>query len=146
MPPSRRPRIVVADDDTDILAMVAIALRSDGCEVVEVTSGAELLEEVSASMLFGETTPPDLIISDVRMPGFSGLSVFAGLRDSGWLTPLIAMTAFSNEHSSEDIRRAGADAVFYKPFCVEELLSTVRALCCFEATGPDLGPGRPNDA
>jgi CheY-like chemotaxis protein len=122
----RPPCILVAEDDADIRAMLVAALRSDGYDVVEARTGAELLDHIGSSMLFGTSyPPPDVIISDIRMPGFTGLEVLGGLRDADWSTPILLMTAYGDEGTYEEARRMGAEAVFDKPFDIEELRNAV---------------------
>src|SRR5260221_13795769 len=76
----KRLHVLLAEDDPDIRHLVALGLRTDGYKVVEAEDGAQLLERVASSMLFGEGDPPDLIVTDIRMPGFSGMTILAGLR------------------------------------------------------------------
>ena len=122
----RPPCILVAEDDEDIRTLIAVALRRDGYDVVEAKSGAELLEHIGSSMLFGESCPaPDVIVSDVRMPGFTGLEVLAGLRDANWQTPILLITAYGNEDTYEEAQRLGASGVFDKPFDIDDLRTAI---------------------
>jgi DNA-binding NtrC family response regulator len=66
-----------------------------------------------------------LIISDVRMPGVSGLDVLATLRREDWSTPVILMTAFGDLETRAEARRLGAKALFDKPFDVDDLRTAV---------------------
>jgi len=125
----RHFRVLLAEDDEDTRVMIATALRQDGYEVIEARSGAELLDYVGASVLFADgSPPPDCIVSDIRMPGFTGTGVLAGLRDTGCDTPFVIITAFGSDESREGAHRIGADAVFHKPFDIDDLRTVVRNL------------------
>ncbi len=122
---SRAPRVLLADDDHDTRTVLAAALRQDGFQVLEARDGSELLDLVSASLL-GEPAPkPDLIVSDVRMPGFSGLGILTGLRASSWKVPFVLVTAYGSDDLFEEAREVGADAIFYKPFDIDDLRTAI---------------------
>jgi CheY-like chemotaxis protein len=126
--------VLVAEDDADIRTLISVALRKDGYDVIEARSGAELLEHIGSSMLFGESfPPPDVIVSDVRMPGFTGLEVLAGLRDANWHTPILLITAYGNDDTYEEASRLGASGVFDKPFDIDDLRTAVLNLVPNEA-------------
>jgi two-component system, response regulator, stage 0 sporulation protein F len=119
---SGRPaRVLIADDDAEMRAMIAATLRRDGYDIVEAPSGAALLEEVSMLLFGGEAVPVDVIISDERMPGMLGSEVLAGLRDSHWPTPFILITGFGDRQTHQRALSLGARAVFDKPFDLDEL-------------------------
>ena len=120
--------VLVAEDDSDIRNMVVHGLRCDGYDVIEATDGAQLLDQVATSMLFGSHDPPDVIVSDVRMPGFSGLTILAGLRSAGWMTPIILITAYGSEELRQEARELGATALIEKPFDVDDLRTAVMNL------------------
>ncbi|MBI4821612.1 MAG: response regulator [Deltaproteobacteria bacterium] len=123
---NRPPRVLVADDDFEMRRFIASALRRDGCQVVEVPNGMEMLDVLASELLFPKGNPPvDLIISDLRMPGVTGLSVLSGLQDSGWTTPFILITGFGGPEVESQAIREGAAAVFDKPFDIDELRRTV---------------------
>jgi CheY-like chemotaxis protein len=123
---SRPPRVLVAEDDADVRQLVAVALRGLGYEIIEACSGAELLNELGDALLDGDVAGrPDIIISDIRMPGLSGLKLLAGLRQARWPTPIVLMTAYADLETREDARRLGADAFFAKPFDIDDLLTAV---------------------
>jgi CheY-like chemotaxis protein len=123
----KRMHVLVAEDDPDIRHLMALGLRCDGYKVVEVKDGAQLLERVASSMLEREYDPPDLIVSDVRMPGFSGLTILAGLRSAGWTTPVILVTAWASDELREHAHQLHA-ALLEKPFDVDDLRTAVMNL------------------
>ncbi len=125
----RRPlRVVLAEDDDDMRSLIACSLRRDGLAVTEVSTGSALLELVAGHLLKGGRTPFELIISDVRMPGNSGLEILAAIRRAGWSTPVILITAFGDEQVHAEAYRLGAIAVFDKPFEVNALRMLTRAV------------------
>jgi len=122
-------RVLVAEDDDDMRQLVVRALRDEGFYVEEVRSGWELLEYVGSCILDGRGEPPlDLIVSDVRMHGVTGLDVLAGLRETDWATPVILLTAFGDAELHAEARRLGALAVFDKPFDFRDLRRLARTV------------------
>jgi len=120
------PRILLAEDDREMRRLVGHALQKDGWLVVEAEDGAALLTELEQ-----RTSNPDrrvdLIVSDVRMPGSSGMDILAAMRRMGVRTPVILMTAFGDAQT-----RARAEALdallFDKPFDVDDLREVVAGL------------------
>lgn len=102
--------------------LVAAALRRHGYDVVELSNGADVLSYLASSMLRpAQFTPPDLIISDVRMPGATGLSILVELRRAGWELPFILCTAFGDASLHAVAAQLGV-TVFDKPFEIPELV------------------------
>ncbi|MBN1609370.1 MAG: response regulator [Polyangiaceae bacterium] len=124
--PDRLLRIVVADDDAAFRRLLGQTLRQDGHEVVEARDGAELLRCLSEPPLAAPMSPAaDLVITDICMPGLSGLEALAALEHADCLPPFIVMTAFGSSERDEQARALGAAAVFEKPFSIERLRRTV---------------------
>jgi CheY-like chemotaxis protein len=118
--------VIIAEDTADIRQIVAIALRGLGYETMEARSGMEMLEELGDALLSGDpTSGPDIIISDIRMPGLTGLEVLAGLRQAGWRTHFVLMTAYADDDARAQARLLGADALFAKPFDIDDLMTAV---------------------
>ncbi|MDC0746767.1 response regulator [Polyangium mundeleinium] len=126
-PRRREPlRVVLAEDDLEVRLFLAQALRKDGHTVIEIENGTQLLEFLRAvSQGALEESPPDVIVSDIRMPGKSGLDVLASMREVGWRTPFVLTTAFGDAATHARARAAGAFAVFDKPFDVDDLRTVV---------------------
>ncbi len=120
----RPVRIVVAEDDDEMRTLLASALRRDGYEVIEVNTGDQLLHELGNELLQPSTMRPDLIVSDIRMPGCTGIEVLAGLRRADWATPVILITAFPDGETHSEATRLGA-TVFDKPFDIDDLRTAV---------------------
>ncbi len=122
---AKRPRVLVAEDDADVRELVVAALRLDGCDVQEARDGHELLEKANPSGVYdGTNHPPDIVVTDVRMPGVDGLSVLGALRKTGWATPIVVITALGAPVCDAAFS-LGANAVFGKPFDVAKLRTTV---------------------
>ncbi|GAA3180128.1 hypothetical protein GCM10010531_37740 [Blastococcus jejuensis] len=117
-------RVLVADDEEDIRALVCLAVRKAGAgEVTAVADG-------SAALAAARSGLPDLAVLDVSMPGASGLEVCAALRQDP-ATAGIRILLLSAGASLEDVARglaAGADAYLAKPFSVAGLVHQVRSL------------------
>ena len=93
---SAHARVLVADDDGAMRTTVAFTLEDLGYEVVEATSGVEVLRMIATAASAGQRAAFDLIIMDIRMPGLSGLHAVRKLRELHWTTPVILMTAFAS--------------------------------------------------
>jgi DNA-binding response OmpR family regulator len=102
--------------------LVADALRKDGYDVEEESSGGNVLLR-----LLSVATPFDLIIADVRMPGCTGIDIVQALHRSGSQTPMIVMTAFGDEQTRAKAESLGA-VFFDKPFAIADLRVTARRL------------------
>jgi CheY-like chemotaxis protein len=112
----------VAEDDQALREMIVLLLGSDGHEVVAVANGIDLLDTLEASMAphLG-SREFDLVISDIRMPGRTGLSVFAQLGYGPTIPPVVFITAFGDEELHEEAHHAGALAILDKPIDIDEL-------------------------
>jgi DNA-binding response OmpR family regulator len=122
-------RILLAEDDPDLRALLASELRKDGYIVEEARTGYDLLELLGSLTLRSEVC--DLLITDIRMPGLNGLAIAEALRDgvtrgtSG--TPIILITAFGDDATHAEAQRLGA-TIFDKPFDLDELRSCIRSM------------------
>src|SRR6185369_6720787 len=103
-----------------------VHLNDDGYEIVQARDGIELVRAIhrfEMSML-----PMGLIISDVRMPGFTGLETLEYLHYARLRVPVILMTAFGDARTHAEARALGAAHVFDKPFDVDHLRAAVARL------------------
>lgn len=124
--PDRPPRIIVADDDGDLRLLIVRALNKAGYDVAEASTGVELVDQISDALLSDERTArPDVIVSDIRMPGLFSLDILASLREAEWRTAMIVMTAYSDADTRKRVAELGA-TLFEKPFAVDDLLAAVR--------------------
>jgi DNA-binding response OmpR family regulator len=120
------PRILLAEDDVEMRRFVSLSLRKDGYDVLEVGSGDDLLAQLGQALTYAATFNVDLIISDIRMPGISGLEVLAGLRTYVGAPPIVLITAFGDAATHAEAERLGAVAVFDKPFDMDDVRAFVR--------------------
>jgi two-component system, OmpR family, KDP operon response regulator KdpE len=112
-------RVLVVDDEPQILRALRINLRVREYEVHIAATGAEALE-VAAKY------PPDLVILDLGLPDLDGVEVIGGLR--GWTkAPIIVLSGRADSTDKVEALDAGADDYITKPFGVEELLARMRA-------------------
>jgi two-component system KDP operon response regulator KdpE len=126
-------RILVVDDEPNILATLAPLLRSRGYEVNTAMSGRAAIESV-------ERDNPDLIVLDLGLPDMDGVDVTRLVRD-GRSTPIVVLSARGAEGDKVRALDAGADDYVTKPFGTEELLARVRvALRRTDPTPPQSGP------
>jgi len=114
------PRILLADDEPDIVTPVSYALRADGFEVDAVTDGEQALQA-------GRTGDYDLVILDVMMPKLQGTEVCRRLRAES-VVPIIMLTAKDAEIDRVVGLELGADDYVTKPFSMRELSSRIRAI------------------
>jgi CheY-like chemotaxis protein len=121
-------RILVAEDDRAMRKLIAGALRKEGHTVTEAASGREALTRLGDAIHQGGIRFYDVVISDVRMPGSTGMELLAGLRETNWSVPVILITAFGDAKTHRDARRLGAVAVLDKPFPLTALSWLVRQL------------------
>jgi CheY-like chemotaxis protein len=116
-------RVLLAEDDIEMRMLIQDVLSRDGWEVVEARNGTELLSLIAGQVYRTLRRAPaiDLIISDVRMPGLSGLDVLAAIRRADWAVPVILITAFGERIVHLEAKRLGAVAVLDKPFALDRL-------------------------
>jgi DNA-binding NtrC family response regulator len=112
-------RILIIDDERSILDAVQILLRGEGFDVVTVQSPKEALDRLAEFS-------PDVVLSDIRMPGVSGIDVLAAVRAYDVEVPVILMTAQASLQSAMQAVNQGAFYYLQKPFSNAELV----ALCC----------------
>jgi DNA-binding response OmpR family regulator len=113
-------KILVVDDDVELLGLIGFALRQAGYLAITATQGGEALE------LF-EREQPDLVILDVNLPVLNGFEVCRRIRAEA-TTPIMMLTARSSEEDQVQGLDGGADDYLTKPFSPRTLLARVRAL------------------
>ena len=128
---AKRPfRILLADDDKEMRSLLCQAFHKAGYLVLECSDGLGLLDYLE-SFLFPEKEAQqyvDLIISDIRMPGFTGMEILEGIQYVRGFPPMILITAFGDDETHNLAKKFGAAAMFDKPFDIDDLLDKVREL------------------
>jgi len=116
-------RVLIADDDADILALVAFRLERSGYEVLQATDGEEALR-------LAVEESPDLAVLDVMMPKMDGYEVTRRIRDNQATSsmPVILLTARAQQSDVDQGMLAGADDYVKKPFSPQELRARVQAV------------------
>jgi DNA-binding response OmpR family regulator len=118
--PAKKTTILTADDDPQILRLVARNLQLDGYEVIAVADGQAALEQIEAHA-------PDLVLLDIMMPRMDGFTLTQRVREFSSV-PIILLTARGQDQDKIHGLDLGADDYLTKPFSVEELLARVRAV------------------
>ena len=113
--------ILVADDEPNIRATLSDVLRKYGAHVTVATNGADAINQLEARSFA-------LLVSDIKMPDKTGYEVFAAARKKYQTIPVILMTGFGYDpnHSIVRASQEGLQAVLFKPFKVDQLLTEVR--------------------
>jgi CheY-like chemotaxis protein len=119
-----RERVLVVDDDGDILDMVTTGLDRLGYEAAGVGDAQEALAAYRA-----DPTAWDVVISDQVMPRMKGLQLLAAMRALNPGQRFILCTGFSDSASEQSARAAGVDGYFLKPVPITQLAGAIRALC-----------------
>ena len=120
-PRLRAARVLVVEDDEDVRDLVRVTLEAAGAYVETVSSASDARREMVAG-------PPDVLISDVRMPEEDGYSLIRSLRRDGVATPAIALTAYARKEDADEARAAGFQIHLSKPVDVGRLVDAVAAL------------------
>ena len=114
-------RILVVDDEPSIVDAVATALRYEGYEVDEASTGRDALATAVAA-------EPDLIVLDWMLPDIEGIEVGRRLRERGFRTAILFLTAKDATENKVEALRAGGDDYVTKPFSLAEIVARVQAI------------------
>jgi two-component system response regulator MprA len=117
--PQSPPRVLVAEDDPELRRIMVQLLAFEGYFVTEASNGYGLLNAVKACRDFCDDTF-DLIVTDVRMPGLTGLEALARLRQSGCDAPAIVVSALPRDLIQDQMQELGAIFIA-KPFALDSL-------------------------
>lgn len=119
------PTLVIADDDADMRALVRDVLRPEFPEAIEVADGRQLFWQLMRSSFGLAGTREIVIVTDLKMPTYSGLDVLDAWHDPQAASPMVVITAFPDEAVR---RRAGrlAATLLAKPFSRAQLREAVR--------------------
>ncbi len=112
--------ILIVDDEKSMRDFLKILLTKEGYQVMAAGDGEQALSLLSKNSI-------DLVISDIRMPGISGLELLARMRDGGDNIPVIMITAFASPNDAVQAMKNGAYDYISKPFNVDEIKSVIYA-------------------
>ena len=113
-------KILIVDDEADLAHALAALLGNEGYTCAVCTNGAKAYDAVLAES-------PDLVLTDIRMPGGSGMDLLKRVRSHNPTLPVILITAFATVDLAVEAMREGATDFLAKPFLPEELLAKIRA-------------------
>lgn len=116
----KQTKILVVDDDPQLLQLIKINLELEGYAVLLASDGEQALEKIQA---YG----PDMVLLDVMMPKVDGFSVCQRVRTFS-AVPIIILTVLGNDEEKVRGPDLGADDYLSKPFSMDELLARVRAV------------------
>jgi len=116
-------KILIADDEPDMVRMLANRLRANNYQVIAALDGMQTLSAARREQ-------PDLIVLDIRMPAKDGCSVLEMLRMSAQTTliPIIFLSALPASQVQEKVRELGAEGWFTKPFDSEAVVTKIREM------------------
>jgi len=121
-------RIVIAEDDVEMAALLVRAFKKAGYRVSACHNGWDLLKLLGiypAGELFKNVS---LVVSDIRLPGISGLEALKTCGYVGKFPPIILITAFGDQWTHRQAHKLGAVDILDKPFDIDELVEKVRQL------------------
>ena len=120
-------RVLLAEDDEELRWLLARLLRQDGHQVIEVNDGCELLEHLAREVKDdGRLEGADVIVSDIRMPGYTGIAALHGLRQVGCDVPMVLITAFGDVSTHELVASIASALLLDKPLDLDDLRRAVQ--------------------
>src|SRR5437899_2367929 len=125
----KSPRILIVDDDAGQRSLLDSFLRGQGFETLVVDSGEKALEVLRSQAV-------SMMISDVRMPGMTGLETLRRARQEHAVLPVLLVTAYADIRDAVGAMRDGALNYLAKPIDLDELLATVRQATGLSKTAP----------
>lgn len=120
-------RVLVAEDDDAMRQLIVGRLRREGHLVDEVEDGFELADYVEVCAA-GQLRFPDVLVSDIRMPGHQGTDVLERLTRLSPFTAVMMLSAFCDTETKADALRRGADVVLEKPVELDDVAAIVAEL------------------
>ncbi|HEY5283672.1 MAG TPA: response regulator [Polyangia bacterium] len=115
-------RLLLAEDDGPFRFLLTSALRKDGYQIIAVSNGVDLMDILGDSLSpDGTFAPFDLVLSDLRMPGWPGMEALAKIGRNPGMPPFILFTAFGDEDTHKRALEIGALTLLDKPFDIDYL-------------------------
>jgi two-component system response regulator GlrR len=124
-------RVLLVDDEEDLLRLWKVRLESNGYEVITALSGEEALTRFSVSN-------PHLVLTDLRMPGIDGMALFEAIRERNKAVPVIIITAHGSIPEAVEATRQGVFSFLTKPVDGKDLLEEVEKALQFSTGGAEV--------
>ncbi len=124
-------RVLLVDDEEDLLSLWKVRLASNGYEVITALSGEEALTKFSVSN-------PHLVLTDLRMPGIDGMALFEAIRERNKAVPVIIITAHGSIPEAVEATRQGVFSFLTKPVDGKDLLEEVEKALQFSSGGAEV--------
>jgi DNA-binding response OmpR family regulator len=115
------PKVLLIEDDINIVELLSIHLHDLGCEVISVANGQN-------GLTFARERSFDLVILDIMLPGLSGMEICRRIRQTDRHTPILILSAKSEEIDKVVGLETGADDYLTKPFSVREFIARVKVI------------------
>ena len=119
-----KKRILIADDEENMLITLAFILESAGYDTTTSTNGRQAMSRI----LSEKDNPFDLLILDIQMPYITGLQLIEELRKSLINTPIIVMTGYESDELINELKSKGCNDHIAKPFDEDELLAKIEKI------------------
>jgi DNA-binding response OmpR family regulator len=114
-------RILIVEDDEEMRTLLRDMIEEEGYKAASVNNGSEAFRKLAKESF-------DLIITDVRMPGLTGLDILPGIKKLQPDAPIIVITAFGSEEVQKKALERGADAYLEKPIHFDKLRTLIHDL------------------
>jgi len=121
-----KKRILIADDEVTLLQTMAFTLKRKGFETVIVNNGNTAINKIKETYSNNESY--DLIITDIQMPGMSGLQLIEKINALDITVPILAISGYGNMSLVVDLMRAGCKDYLDKPFSMQEFINHITEL------------------
>jgi len=121
-----KKRVLIADDEVTLLHTMAFTLKRKGYEVVTVKDGEAAYRKIIGRS--GDETDFDLMITDIRMSGLSGLDLIRKIREERIIFPVLAISGFGNMKMVIELMRVGCNDYLDKPFSMNEFIERIAIL------------------
>jgi len=135
---SKIPRVLVAEDNGALRALIADVLLGEGYDVVEAQNAREMQDAIASEIESDVGAAFDLVVTDIRMPGKSGLEALSELRRAGSRSRVVVITAFPEDATERRISELDA-TLLAKPFSLGEFRALMKAI--LKPTRPKAGGG-----
>ena len=132
MAATRVPLVLLAEDDDDMREVIAARLTREGMQVVEVEDGFELRDYLAHCGPNGDVRSPDVVITDVRMPGETGPEALLHAHFNQ--SPVVLISCFIDAEVRAYAARVGVVAIFKKPFPLGDLVVAIRRIAVADST------------